>query len=115
MARIRPSRVTRTLSSLLFSVLAVGIAFAGPPADPKIAYTIDVRSPTGHMFDVCITVEGIRSSMLDFSMPAWLPGYSKIQDFAKNVQEFVADDGTGKKLSFSKVDKQTWRVLRGTT
>jgi predicted metalloprotease with PDZ domain len=67
------------------------------------------------MFDVCITVEGIRSSMLDFSMPAWLPGYSKIQDFAKNVQEFVADDGTGKKLSFSKVDKQTWRVLRGTT
>ncbi len=115
MARIRHPRVTRTLSCLLFSVLAAGIAFAGPPADQKIAYTIDVRRPTGHMFDVCITVEGVRSSVLDFSMPAWLPGYSKIQDFAKNVQEFLANDGTGKKLSFSKVDKQTWRVLRGTT
>jgi predicted metalloprotease with PDZ domain len=113
MVHIRHPRVARILSCLLFSALAVGIAFAGPPAGQKIAYIIDVRRPAGHMFDVSITVEGVRTSTLDFSMPAWLPGYSKIQDFAKNVQEFIADDGAGKRLSFSKVDKQTWRVSRG--
>jgi len=115
MVRIGYPKVTRILRCLLFSVLATGAVFAGPPAGPKIAYTIDVCRPAGHMFDVCITVEGVRTSTLDFSMPAWLPGYSKIQDFAKNVQEFMADDGTGRRLSFSKVDKQTWRVSRGTT
>ncbi len=115
MMRIGYPKVTSLLCCLLFSVLVTGAAFAGPPASPKIAYTIDVRRPAGHMFDVCITVDGVRASTLDFSMPAWLPGYSKIQDFAKNVQEFMADDGTGGKLSFLKVDKQTWRVSRGAT
>lgn len=115
MARTGYRKVARILSCLLLCCLVVGSAFGGPASNPIITYTIDVRRPAGHMFDVCITVDGVTASTLDFSLPAWLPGYSKIQDFAKNVQEFMADDGTGKRLSFSKIDKQTWRVLRGTT
>lgn len=113
MARTGYRKVARILSCLLLCCLVVGSAFGGPASNPIITYTIDVRRPVGHMFDVCITVDGVTASTLDFSLPAWLPGYSKIQDFAKNVQEFMADDGTGKRLSFSKIDKQTWRVSRG--
>jgi predicted metalloprotease with PDZ domain len=114
MPRCEHPRTIRLFGALLLCVLAAGAAPGDPRANPNISYTVDVRRPAGHLIGVCITVEGVTAPTLDFSMPAWLPGYSKIQDFAKNVQEFTADDGMGKALPCLKTDKQTWRVSRGT-
>ena len=108
-------RQRRLLRWLVLGWLAVPLlpAFAALSPGLKIAYELDVRHPSSHLFPVSITVEGVQTPYLDFSFPAWMPGYSKIQDFAKNVQEFAAVDGKGRPSTIVKLDKQTWRVPRG--
>src|SRR5262249_20890474 len=81
------------------------------PADKlKLHYTLDVKSPKEHLFEVRIRVSGIRGSNVDFAIPAWSPGRYVIFDFTKNVQEFTASDLSGGLLHWYKLDKQTWRV-----
>jgi len=115
MPRFGFPKKARIYGSLLLVFLTLGLipAFSASPQELKIAYTLDARQPATHLFQVSISVDGVKARSLDFSLPAWMPGYSKILDFAKNVQEFRAYDGTGQELQFFKVDKQTWRVLRG--
>jgi predicted metalloprotease with PDZ domain len=50
------------------------------------------------------------SGPLDLVMPAWIPGSYLIREFARNVQDFVAHDGSGLRLRCAKIDKATWRV-----
>jgi predicted metalloprotease with PDZ domain len=43
------------------------------------------------------------------SLPAWTPGAYEIDNFARNVSGFTAEE-TGTTLSWDKVDPDTWRV-----
>ena len=79
---------------------------------PRVEYVVDVRDPAAHLFGMSMTVQEVSSPYLDVALPAWLPGYNKIQEFARNLQEFAVRDGHGKALRFQKLDKQTWRIFR---
>jgi predicted metalloprotease with PDZ domain len=87
----------------------------------KISYTLSMRQPAAHLFDVKVKVEvpGERGATeyVDFQMPRWSPGRYAVFDFAKNVQEF----GTLKiapptarckdfEHQLTRLDTQTWRV-----
>ncbi|HEY3745621.1 MAG TPA: hypothetical protein VGL17_05230, partial [Gemmatimonadaceae bacterium] len=43
------------------------------------------------------------------SLPAWTPGAYEIDNFARNVANFTAEE-TGATLSWDKVDPDTWRI-----
>ncbi len=46
----------------------------------------------------------------DLIMPAWTPGSYLIREFERNVQDFAARDANGRSLTWTKIDKNTWRV-----
>ncbi len=104
---------------IMIYVLTIGLLtfFFSPQSslaedDLKISYLVDVNEPHTHLFKIKITVDNVGTRYLDFSMPAWMPGYNRILDFARNIQEFQAHDGRQEKLKFEKLDKQTWRVYK---
>lgn len=103
-------RIRRSAILSLF-LGAAAVAWGVPATTPKISYTVDVRRPADHLINVGISVDRVMGPTLDLAIPAWLPGYNKVQDFARNVQEFMAEDGSGRPLPWSKTDKQTWRIV----
>ncbi len=66
--------------------------------------------PWTHYFDVTISVSVAGREELDFAMPVWTPGSYLVREYARNVQEFSAVDGSGTPLAWSKASKNTWRV-----
>jgi len=44
-------------------------------------------------------------------MPVWTPGSYLVREFERHVQDFAATDANGNTLAWSKVDKNTWRVV----
>jgi predicted metalloprotease with PDZ domain len=89
----------------------------------KISYTISIRQPASHLFDVRVDVEGLAGAdHVDFQMPRWSPGRYAVFDFAKNVQEAKAETYCSEEemrgdpvcirgsLPLARLDTQTWRV-----
>ncbi|WP_431217284.1 M61 family metallopeptidase [Puia sp. P3] len=51
-----------------------------------------------------------RGATVDLKMPAWMPGYYQLLDYAKNVQNFRAVGAAGKELGWEKISSNAWRV-----
>jgi predicted metalloprotease with PDZ domain len=47
------------------------------------------------------------------SLPAWSPGNYEIQNYARFVRHFAAQDASGKPLFWDRLDKDTWRIGTG--
>ncbi|MFL6254303.1 MAG: M61 family metallopeptidase [Pyrinomonadaceae bacterium] len=83
------------------------------PADaPEIAYTVSMARPQTHLFNVEARVRYRASApaALDLLMPVWTPGSYLVREFERHVQDFDARDGGGRLLSWTKTNKNTWRI-----
>ncbi|PYS83786.1 MAG: hypothetical protein DMF67_07635 [Acidobacteria bacterium] len=84
----------------------------------KISYTLSIRQPASHLFEVRVDVAGLAGAdHVDFQMPRWSPGRYAVFDFAKNVQEVKATtscptDVKCERMSLpvERLDTQTWRI-----
>jgi len=96
-------------------VLAVFFAVAICLPSRALTVTYDVRTPhpTNHLFEVTIELGELTGDHVDLAMPAWTPGYYRIQNHARNVREFHAAGPDGTALAFTRPDKQTWRIETG--
>jgi len=83
-----------------------------PPRGVEIEYTVKIENPISHLYDVEMSIRGIREPSVSVSMPAWAPGAYTIRDFARNVQNFQASTQRGQALRWQQIDKQTWRVTK---
>src|SRR5579883_2726833 len=83
-----------------------------PSRGVEIEYTLNLRNPSSHLYDVEISIKGIRDNTLAVSMPAWSPGIYRIENYARNVQDFHALNARNQTLSWEQTDKQTWRVRK---
>jgi predicted metalloprotease with PDZ domain len=92
-------------------LLAATFAFAQKPQG-TIAFTVSMEQPGTHVYGVVLRCQGFKGATQDFKMPAWSPGYYGIMDFAKNVQNFRAEDGAGNELKWEKV-ANAWKVQTG--
>lgn len=110
MTRQGRSMIRRCIACFSFAAFICISAWPASPRGPKVAYTVDVQRTATHLITVGIKVDYFTKKEMILSMPAWLPGYNRIQDFARNVQEFAAEDGSGRSLRWDKTDKQTWRI-----
>ncbi|MBZ5534598.1 MAG: PDZ domain-containing protein [Acidobacteriia bacterium] len=102
----------RLLVLLATGLLAVVCLTSSAAGAPSVSYLLAMPRPSSHLYVVTIHVEEIEEPFIDVAMPAWSPGAYIVGNYAKNVQEFSADDGAGSPLRFEKLDKQTWRIHR---
>ncbi len=77
---------------------------------PSFHYTISMEAPSSHQFHLTLKCTNLVAALPDFKMPAWMPGYYQILDYAKNVSNFHAKDATGNELPWSQSNTNTWRV-----
>ena len=99
---------------ILLAVLLAGcLCLAGQPMDGTMAFTVSMPQPGTHDFHVAFRCDGLKGELLDFKMPAWMPGYYRILDYARNVSNFHAEDGAGHALPWEKITRSTWRVAAG--
>src|SRR6185295_14958792 len=83
-----------------------------PARGVEIEYTVTIRNPISHLYDVGISIKGIRESTVSVSMPAWSPGMYRIENYARNVQDFHATTARNQPLKWEQTDKQTWRISK---
>jgi predicted metalloprotease with PDZ domain len=81
---------------------------------PLIRYSVSMDRPADRMFHVTLECRGLGSDTIDFIMPAWMPGYYQIMDYAKDVRNFSARTSKGKEVPFIKPDSNTWSVMAET-
>jgi predicted metalloprotease with PDZ domain len=98
------------------------VATAQEPPLKSITYRLAMTRPTSHLFEVAIEIEvpdELKDKPLQFQMPRWSPGRYAVFDFAKNVQEFRAVDGTCPPPAtcadrptrpVTRTDNQTWSI-----
>ena len=88
---------------------AQGVAISAPLTD--IRYEVTFTKANGESRQVTsamtFTVGGTDPVVL--SLPKWTPGAYEIDNFARDVSNFTAEQG-GNSLSWDKVDPETWRV-----
>jgi predicted metalloprotease with PDZ domain len=96
----------------LCSILVLAALPQGVFAQTPIEYTLTIKNPLSHLYDVEMEISGIRSNSVDVAMPAWSPGVYAIRDFAGNVQEFETVTRQNRALQYQKIDKQTWRISK---
>ncbi len=83
-----------------------------PARGVEIAYTVGIRNPVSHLYDVEMIIKGIREASVSLSMPAWSPGIYRIENYARNVQDFRAATAKNAPLKWEQTDKQTWRIAK---
>lgn len=105
----------RSMMRPLGIILCAGVLTAAAQAQTgPVSYTVTLdKQPTSHMLHIALTVNSAGASSIEVAMPAWSPGAYGIHNAWRNVQEFSASDETGAPLKFEKIDKQTWRISRG--
>src|SRR4051812_38557507 len=75
-----------------------------PAGGVGIEYTLSIKNPVAHIYDVEISIKGIREPALSVSMPAWSPGMYRIENYARNVQDFRATSSRNQPLKSEQTD-----------
>jgi predicted metalloprotease with PDZ domain len=83
-----------------------------PARGVEIAYTVTVKNPTSHLYDIEMSIKGLRETSVSVSLPAWSPGMYRIENYARNVQDFRALNMRSQPLMWEQIDKQTWRIAK---
>jgi len=108
---------------LLRHLAALALAALLPPTLPAqqrataaplgIAYRVAMPEPASHLYHIEIDVDGARGPTVPLQLPVWSPGRYAKMDFAKNIQDFAATDGAGRRLAWDKTSGSTWVVRTG--
>ncbi len=83
-----------------------------PARGVEVSYSVTIKNPTSHLYDIEMSIKGIRETSVSVAMPAWSPGMYRIENYARNVQDFHASNNRNQQLKWSQTDKQTWRIAK---
>jgi predicted metalloprotease with PDZ domain len=72
-------------------------------------YQVAMPEPTRHLFEVTLSITGWQPSQLDLKFPVWTPGSYLIREYARHLQDFVAQAGD-RILPSRKVAKNHWQI-----
>ena len=77
----------------------------------NIFYQVAMPQPTSHLFEVTLQVSSWQADKLDLKMPVWTPGSYLVREYARHIQDFIAEDNRSKKLLISqKISKNHWQI-----
>ncbi|MGQ0541851.1 MAG: M61 family metallopeptidase [Blastocatellia bacterium] len=78
---------------------------------PEISYTISMSKPATHLLEVEMRMKWVQMpDQAELKMPVWTPGSYLVREYARHVQDFSVTDGSGRKLNWRKINKNTWQV-----
>jgi predicted metalloprotease with PDZ domain len=101
--------------TILIVLLAVSGAAAQGPNSSAISFTVSMSKPWTHLLEVEMQIQVPANlnvpSETNLIMPVWTPGSYMVREFERHVQDFKAMDANGNALDWSKVDKNTWRIV----
>ncbi|HEY7180501.1 MAG TPA: PDZ domain-containing protein, partial [Blastocatellia bacterium] len=128
MIRIPKPAATRRTAAAILTVLALAVFAFGQKTKPKtlsdaqpspaskpleLSYTLAFPQPHTHLYEVSLTIGNVATPQLDLSLPIWTPGSYVAREYARNAQDFNAEDGSERPLPWRKIDKATWRIETG--
>ncbi|HXB05931.1 MAG TPA: hypothetical protein VNW04_02415, partial [Puia sp.] len=97
----------RKLTAFCFFFLVItGAAFARP----EFRYTVRVEDPGRHIYHILLRMDGIETPVVDLKMPAWMPGYYQILDYAGALSAFRVRDARGDSVAWERTERRSWRV-----
>src|SRR5262245_6971895 len=108
--------ITLVASSILFGALVLSSTLqAQSPNAGNISFTVSMPKPWTHLLEVEMQI-GVPANLnvpneTNLIMPVWTPGSYLIREYERHVQDFAPADANGNALQWSKVDKNTWRVV----
>ena len=89
---------------------SISPAFLTTP-QTQICYQVAMPQPNSHLFEVTLTVSDWQQEKLDLKMPVWTPGSYLVREYARNIQDFVAENSSNRKaLSSQKISKNHWQI-----
>jgi predicted metalloprotease with PDZ domain len=89
---------------------ATAIRQTQPKSTATISYQVAMPQPTSHLFEVTLQVTNWHQETLDLKMPVWTPGSYLVREYARHVQDFIAQDGRNKPLVSQKISKNHWQI-----
>ena len=108
-------RISLALVITAATLFAVSNSPAQTPTSGNISFTVSMPKPWTHLLEVEMQIQVAANlnvpNETNLIMPVWTPGSYLIREFERHVQDFAAADGNGNSLDWSKVDKNTWRVV----
>lgn len=102
------------MSRRLLLLFIVGLLAVTVTTAQTCAFTV-TPEPAANRFHVVFTVSGPVGAVQDFEMPAWMPGYYRLMNYAQYVSDFRAQDAAGHDLAWEQVTPHTWRVVTAKT
>ena len=108
-------KVITTLLSLLAvplgssALAAQSIATSAPLNDIRYEVTFTRANGERRLVSSAMTFTVGGNAPVVLSLPAWTPGAYEIDNFARNISNFSAEE-TGTSLGWDKLDPDTWRI-----
>src|SRR6267143_190138 len=93
-----------------FSPLPLALLLSTPLSAQAVRYEVSL-SPGASEFHVSADFPAAGKDTLFVSLPAWSPGNYEIQNYARYVHGFTAQNASGAPLRWDRGDKDTWRVV----
>ncbi len=81
---------------------------AKPSKPVPVHYRVELADVHAHLFRVSMTVPRPVADQ-QVALPVWIPGSYLVREFAKNLQNLVAKQGS-RKLAPQQLDKCSWRI-----
>ena len=104
--------IIKWTSVLLLALLAA----PGAPATTKrngeiqIEYRVKIASIDNQLFKVTMNITGIKQPQVKLTLPVWIPGLYKVENYAKNIQRLKIADAKGERAPYRMTAMQSWLV-----
>ncbi len=76
----------------------------------QMAYNVTPVLADSPYFKVELTCSGLHADSVEFSLPAWTPGYYQLMHYAAAVHDLRASDNAGHSLNWRQPHDNSWRV-----
>lgn len=93
----------------LFTITALAATLSAQQ-NSNYQFTLDLTQVHKDMLTVTLTPPAMSKDTVVYRLPAMVPGTYKVYDFGKFTHDFKAFDKSGKEMSVTKVDVNSWKI-----
>lgn len=86
---------------------------SAPDVLKAFSFAVYMDEPASNRFKIAFKYENAAGEEIRLKMPAWCPGYYRIMNFARKVENFSALGDEGQPLAWEKPDENTWKIKLG--